>query len=296
MRKRLLKDLRELTPFLLGAVIFCGLISPNYVVALLTLAAVGLGTQLVAHEHASHQISWLLAQPIPRGRIWLEKVLALLIAIGLLVCGTVLVGTGRAAFKSFSGDAPSLLIELTGFVPAELTESAISALPASAQHALREKPLNTSNVIFYGSTSELRQLAELTMNPSGAAMLSGPGIWFATWFNQALPRNGIPLIFLTDAQGNVVRCDAPLRFAIAIATTLLGMLVYFGPALGGLWFGIWLKPFFTAFAAALAFPLMLIVFVTVFWLPDLESLWIFAPIWGAVSLVASRYALRRLEV
>ena len=63
-------------------------------IGVLCFAALSAGAQLFSEEHANQHMNWLMAQPIARARLLNEKLLALVLGVGLMFGAFMAVGVG----------------------------------------------------------------------------------------------------------------------------------------------------------------------------------------------------------
>lgn len=302
MRPRLLKDLRLVLPFALGGVALAAFL-PQFTFPIACLAALCIGVALFGIENGMRHLDWMLAQPLPRRRLWMEKAgvgvaLLLLLALGLPLAGIALQAMNQQ---------PSDLIRVSAYAPsgAELGTADYSAYPENEalrrfrtldQERLRQAPEAT--IVTTLPLAFVRESIARGDGTGSAGRHITLGLAAADWIQKVTDK---PLPATTDGLGHLIGVDfAPLGFHL-LGVVLTGLGVGLGLMFGGLWMGMLLRNFISALSMALLVPLgvaMLASYAALL----VNPLWTGAFVtlafllWSVIALFGSLRSLNRLEV
>lgn len=279
MIRRLLKDLRVLAPVgLLGALAAAVAVhwSGPAGLGILTLVAVASSVQVFGHEYTHRRMDWLLAQPLTRRGLWLQKTAALGVFLVLfllltLVSGIVAEGTRQHA-AGWEGS-----VDIIPFMPVPPGSSPTPKPVASLKEC--RAAFDSHSGLILGDAAVLGALW-------AGRLLDEPV------YALEMDRNRQPYV---EVGGVLQALSGQLRPSVA----LVGFL--FAAACGGLWMGLWLRQSHTAFWAALVLPVGFFL-LWQFVVPPNYSLgnetYILGPslIWGVCALLGSLIHIRRLEV
>lgn len=287
MIRRLLKDLRVLAPVgILGAVGAVAAVhwSQFATLCILCLVALASGVQVFGHEHAHRRMDWLLAQPLTRSGLWLQKTAALALFMVLFLLLTLALGMlSEGVRQSSDGEEDYLNTATPGRIH----------LPG---------PDGTPPIGEFIYTKDYRRLARAVHGRLVGEALVLSTAWMSRVLNQPV------VIDTAVAQGAFAVRVLPHALLVLCRESLFFLLLLTGAACSGFWMGLWIRQSHTAFWAALVtmggFLLLWSAFVPNPFgyggVADYPSLLGMAGLpaltWGICALVGSFVCIQRLEV